>query len=174
MGKDDDWQHLSTMFLQWLSSASKPDATYDIVETLLTMDHDTSASTCPWQDLDAAVIGSMKVVRVTGVKRAGKHFHGVLVKFLEHTARHGASGPQWQGFEHASSTSNPSVSSASGRRKWQLFAVIKDFGQDEPNKKLSVPTSVLHKPVSSKHPSYQQVLHSLFGALGCRLRRLLF
>ena len=165
------------MFLQWLSSVSKPDATYDIVETLLTMVHDasaddTSASACPWQDPDATVIGSMKVVRVTGVKRAGKHFHGVLVKYLEHTARHGGSGPHWQGFEHAPSTSSPSTSSASGRRKWQLFAVIKDFGQDEPHKKLGVPTSVLRKPVSSKHPAYQQVLHSLFSALGCRLRRL--
>ena len=159
------------MFLQWLAPTGKPDATYDIVESLLTMSYGAESCATPWQQPDVAVLGSMKVVRVTGVKRAGKHFHGILVKFLEHTARAGGSGPRWQGFEQTSMpVSSPTAASASvsDRRKWQLFAVIKDFGQNEPIKKLSVPISVLHKPISSRHPAFKQV-----SCCSCALHALL-
>ena len=129
---------LEAQFLQWLASTSKPDMTYGIVESLLSMTPEWGAESAeadqrirshsPWQDPGLPVIGSMKVIRVTGVKQAGKHFHGVLLKFLEHTARLSSDprGPQWQG-----PLRSPARNSAARGHKWQLFSVIKDFGQDE-------------------------------------------
>lgn len=156
-----DPKDLENQFLQWLASSTRPDMTYGIVESLLSMNPEWGPKAdrqqaSPWQDPELPVIGSMKVIRVTGVRRAGKHFHGVLGKFLEHTARPGAKGPQWQGFV-AAAAAPESPKSAAHRRKWQLFSIIKDFGQDEPNKKLTVPHEVLIKSVSSKHPAYKQV-----------------
>lgn len=134
--------------------------TYGIVESLLTMTsawktEAAEAVSSPWQHPDLPVVGSMKVIRVTGVKKAGIDFHGILVKFLEHTARPEAQGPQWQGITVPDSP--PGLPKSAGRRReWQLFSVIKDFGQAETNKILNVPNSVLNKSVSSKHPAYQQ------------------
>lgn len=158
---DCEIKALQGQFLQWLASTAKPDLTYNIVESLLSMTPDQAHTAdkqfehSPWQDPNLPVVGSMKVIRVTGVRTAGRHFHGIIVKFLKQTAREDSQGPQWSGFIEPASAS--AVRSHAHRQEWQLFSVIKDFGQNEPTKNLSVPQPVLHRSVSSKHPAYKQV-----------------
>lgn len=144
---DDDPSRYVNMFLQWLQpqpgvTSGNPDETYHIVEGLVTVrysdDTTKSSSGVPvWQRPDADGVGSMKVIRVSDV-RSGAHFVAMLETFLAATARP-KSGPAWSG--SASSQLSPT-----GRHpRWLLFAVIKDFSENEASKKLeqNVPRLVL-------------------------------
>lgn len=156
-GDSDNIRYMN-MFSQWLKpepsvTAGNPDETYYIVEGLLTVCYpdQTDASrqgASPWQRSDIDAVGSMKVIRVTDVRTGGRHFMAMLTTFLAATERPN-SGPAWSGM-----TSNSQ--SHSGRlARWSLFAVIKDFSQDETSKKLeqNVPAWFRSRRLCSSHPA---------------------
>lgn len=156
-GVDEDNQR-KAMFSQWLkpqpgATAGNCDETYCIVESLLTVSYTTqtesAASSMPlWQRSDIDAMGSMKVIRVSDVKTGGRLFNTLLHAFLKFTARPGAKGPAWSGLVSKDNSSSHSKAS------WQLFAVIKDFSQDEASKKLehNIPTWFRQRRLCSSHP----------------------
>lgn len=164
-GEDDPTQY-SNMFLQWLSpqadKAGDPDETYCIIEGLLTVHYADRTSPSDgsklWQRSDVDGVGSMKVIRVTDVKTGGKDFLAMLNTFLTATARPG-SGPAWTGMASSSSHHAGSHSSSKGHfsspNQWSLFAVIKDFSQEEVSNSMSknVPAWFLKRRLCSSHPA---------------------
>ena len=153
---------LCTMFTQWLQpdsnvTAGNPDETYRIVESLLTVHYgewvSSQAHLHPWQCSDIDALGSMKVLRVSDTKK-GKQFVDMLSAFLQETSRPG-SGPAWAG--HLPDSLSPR--SARHSVRWLLFAIIKDFSQDEASKKLqqNVPAWFLKRQLPSSHPAVKHV-----------------
>ena len=151
------------MFSQWLQPQPRvvhgnPDETYHIIESLLTVKYISTvgdSDTAPWARADIDALGTMKVIRVTDVKRGGKDFVTMLKSFLKETARGGHAGPAWSGIAQSSSPHSASTCHV----RWDLFAVIKDFSQDEASKKLiqNVPAWFLRRRLCSAHPAVTNV-----------------
>ena len=151
------------MFSQWLQPQSgvahgNPDETYHIIEGLLTVKYNLNTGnqdTAPWMRAEIDALGTMKVIRVTDVKRGGKDFVTMLKSFLKETAREGRAGPAWSGIVQSSSPHPSSTRSV----RWDLFGVIKDFSQDEASKKLiqNVPAWFLRRKLCSAHPAVKSV-----------------
>lgn len=164
-GADED-QRYQHMFSQWLRpqpgvNEGNSDETYHIVESLLDVSYsglgqNSSANKKlhPWQMSNIDAVGTMKVIRVSDVKRSGRHFVAMLESFLQQTARADSSGPAWSGMVEADQGSFPGLSHRP-RTHWYLFAVIKDFSQDEASKKLqqNVPAWFLRRQLCRIHPA---------------------
>ena len=179
---DSNYARYERMFKQWLQPQTgmrqrSPDETYHIVESLLDVKYPSensslqSACLSPWQQPDADAVGTMKVIRVSDVKTGGKHFFAMLRSFLQETARPDALGPAWSG---------PAPNSSHRHNtRWSLFAVIKDFSQDEAKKlQQNIPPWFLHRRLCQSHPAVKaaseasvikyaltQLLHRCLGAL---------
>lgn len=151
------------MFLQWLQpqpgvKEGNPDETYHIIESLL----DVKYPACtraeqgphPWQMLHVDAVGTMKVVRVSDAKRGGKHFTAMLQSFLCQTAKPSSSDPAWSGMIEVDTQSTSPRSLLTHRSHWYLFAVIKDFSQDDASKKLqqNIPAWFLQRQLCKIHP----------------------
>ena len=148
-------------FLGWLAATpgckeGNPDQTYWIVESLLGISYETSkaeegqasSSVPPWRNSQVAAMGSMKVIRVSNVQVAGMHFVDMLKSFMKET-QHPHSGPAWSG-EAKALHGQPSVD-------WQLFAVIKDFSQNETHSLYqNVDGWFCQKPLCCSHPAWQK------------------
>lgn len=157
---DDEESRYQTMFAQWLrpqpgANEGNPDATYHIVESLLDVRYSilnkSGQPSIPWQMSDVDAVGTMKVVRVSDVKTGGKHFFAMLESFLRQTAQQTSSGPIWSGMIEIDEQGSLSKHTM----HWFLFAVIKDFSQDEPSKKLqqNVPAWFLRRQLCQSHPA---------------------
>ena len=156
----DEESRYQKMFSQWLqprpgAKEGNPDATYHIVESLLdvrySIHNESGQPSMPWQMSDVDAVGTMKVVRVSDVKTGGRHFVAMLESFLRQTAQDTSSGPVWSGMIEV----DEQGSSSKHRIRWSLFAVIKDFSQDEPSKKLqqNVPNWFLRRRLCRIHPA---------------------
>ena len=164
-GADEDMQY-QHMFSQWLRpqpgiTVGNCDETYHIVESLLDVTYPGLALQSlvnngrhPWQMSSVDAVGSMKVIRVSDVKKSGRHFFAMLESFLQQTAHANSSGPAWSGMVEADQQGSFPGLSYRPRTHWYLFAVIKDFSQDEASKKLqqNVPAWFLRRQLCCIHP----------------------
>ena len=165
-GADEDMQY-QHMFSQWLQPQpgiieGNCDETYHIVESLLDVSYSGQGQQSPanrklhpWQMSKVDAVGSMKVIRVSDVKKSGRHFFAMLESFLQQTAHANSSGPAWSGMVEADQQGSFPGLSHRPRIHWYLFAVIKDFSQDEASKKLqqNVPAWFLRRQLCSIHPA---------------------
>ncbi|KAL0049952.1 hypothetical protein WJX82_001553 [Trebouxia sp. C0006] len=175
------------MFLQWLQpqpgvKEGNPDETYHIIESLL----DVKYPACtraeqgphPWQMLHVDAVGTMKVVRVSDAKRGGKHFTAMLQSFLCQTAKPSSSGPAWSGMIEVDTQSTSPRSLLTHRSHWYLFAVIKDFSQDDASKKLqqNIPAWFLQRQLCKIHPvsKASPEVHMTLGDMAHRKSGLLY
>lgn len=156
----DEASRYQSMFSQWLqpqpgAREGRPDQTYHIIESLLDVKYLTNnmSDQHPWQMSDVDAVGSMKVVRVSDVKTSGKHFVAMLQSFLHQTAQPTSSGPAWSGMIEVDKQGS-SATALRHKRHWYLFAVIRDFSQDEASKKLqqNVPAWFLRRQLCQIHP----------------------
>ena len=161
-GANQDVQY-QNMFSQWLQpqagiTEGNCDETYHIVESLLDMTYpglgpqsSANRKLHPWQMSNVDAVGTMKVIRVSDVKN-GVQFVDMLGSFLQQTAHADSSGPAWSGMVEADQQGNfPGLSYRP--REWFLFAVIKDFGQNQGKMQGNVPLWFLRRQLCRIHPA---------------------
>lgn len=157
----DENDRYQRMFSQWLQpqpgvTEGNPDETYHIIESLLDVKYSARTRAKqdphPWHMLDVDAVGTMKVVRVSDAKRGGRDFTAMLQSFLRQTAS--SRGPAWSGMIEVDTQSSSPRSLPTHRTHWYLFAVIKDFSQDEASKKLqqNIPAWFLQRQLCQIHP----------------------